>query len=201
VPEPADFVSPCLECIGGEGSLPLWPSINARGGLPALLLGAMTSMFVGIDLVLKWLPIPDPTDPDFPPSLPTIDLFIDGFLGGVPNLPPLPDIEVLGITIPGTAELDPITNTIELDFDGQLIKVNPLGFIAILKMFIMAPFQIFFGIIDSIINLSPEIPGLSLIINILLDVAASVGIPVEVGNILIPCVAHAFSSILEILPV
>jgi len=174
-----DFVNPIMDCMDFAGvGLPI-PDIAGPGGLPNFCLGLFLSQMAGINFVLDFIP-PDPANL---PSLPSLQIFIDAFLGGIDFPYYMPEFDLGGgFTIPEMPGLP--------DIDGT-------GAIKLCAIFIKLPFQCIELIIDKIISdLTVEIPGIPDIEALFLSLAASFGLAgLGIINLAL-CVATALFNLL-----
>jgi len=162
---PDDLVAPMMICMnpGGLPSIPGIIPLDLVGvGLGNFALSGLLSMFAGMTLVIDAIAdLPDL------PSLPLDPaLFIDPFLASLAVNGDLGEID-MSLVIPG-APVIPAT--------GPNIAFDQTGLIKLILMSALAPLLIITGIFESIIDLSPALPDLSLIITILTDIATSLGL-------------------------
>lgn len=168
-------------------SLPFqWPAISAPG-FPTMMAGFAGSMLAGVTYCLSFLP----PNPHNLPSLPTIDLFIKGFTGAAIGLPALP---ACTIKIPGAPNI-PFPGMPGVSVPG----FDPSSMLNMIGMFIVAPFQLFLKIVQSIINLSLSLPSLSTIYNLLIGIGLAIGFPPITLAFILPCVAKMGKAAVSLL--
>ncbi len=110
-------------------------------GLSNFAVGVVASTLAGVGFVLKYLP-PSPTNL---PSLPSLSLFLDPFMGA---------IKVPGLTIPAPPGVPSAT-----------IAASAAAVLKFVMATVTMIFGLFTGIVTSIINLSPKLPGIDLAIS------------------------------------
>lgn len=172
------FVNPILSCMNPNMS---WPSIAGPGGLPNFMLGMFSCQMAGINYVLDFLP----PSPDNLPSIPSIQIFADGFMGSI-NFPcDLPEIDLGGgVSIPAGS-------------GGDSCGFDTSGAVKLIIMLIKLPFQIISAIIEEIINsLSVVIPSVALITDIFSQLAIDLGLSGQAISNLGGCVAIALNDLL-----
>jgi len=180
---PEDAIAPIVDCMGGAAFPGLLPPITGPGGLPNFVFAGVTTMLVGALIPLDFLP----PDPENLPSLPLDPLlFITPFLGTLSIPGDLGEID-LSLVIPG-APIIPAT--------GPNIVAPQDGLIKMILMTSMSPLLIITGVLQSIIDLSPALPTLSLIITILTAVALSIGLGGPSVTAFITCLAIGFLDII-----
>jgi len=193
MPSAVDFVDPIFSCLQDNVSMYLTPDLP--GGIGPVAIGAIGSFLGGINLVLDFLPVPDPlkvgdlsaniAKPDFLPNL-----FVKAF--SAPGLPAIP-IKIGGF--------DFKVGDVKLPIDA----FDPGALIDLVVGLITFPMDIFKGLIDSIINLSPKIPTLDSMLKIGLDGFGKLGFDIgKDGPIfkLIKCLVAIFVTIIgKLLPV
>jgi hypothetical protein len=161
--------------MGGLPSGPKMPTINWPGiqepGLPNMIFGLLTAQFAGIKYVLDFLP-PSPTKL---PELPSISIFIEAALGAVKLPSAYPAIKFGPITIPGKG-----IGPYKYDVQGQL---------KMLILFIMLPFMLILEIVKKLLQLQLVIPTVSMVLEIILGLAAQIGIDTPAFAKLSGCIA------------
>lgn len=225
-PSPMALINPLVTCISGKlpptPEVPEWaadlhkkfpeykpwpegvpgipfafPDINVPG-FPAMLLGALESMFAGINYVLDFIP----PDPEELPEIPDIAMFIDAFLASmkdkIPSMPAyscslegitidLPEIK--GPVIPGPPRLPGLPDW----FD-------PAGILKLIVLFIALPFLIIKGIIDYLVEkLSVLLPTLDDLKALIGKIGLALGIPIATMDMFSDCLASIFVSALSVL--
>lgn len=189
-----DFVSSVLSCVNINMD---WPDINLSG-FPSICIGCFRSMFAGLNLVLPFLP-PDPDNlPSF--SIPDIDIFIDAFFNGIA----LPSFPAIVFNFSGISIIIPDFDGINLPktpdfywFNG--VSFDPVAMCKLIALMIGIPFFAIKFIIDSIFNLSLEIPDF----NFFYDLIFEIGLSVEIGfsvpslELFAGCLATALAALLE----
>ncbi len=134
-----------------------------------------------------------PADVDNPPPVPPdIDIFLDPFFGAF-NVPgDLGEID-FSIVIPGGPTI-PATGLNIIAPQGGLIKLT--------LMAVAAPFFIIETILQSILDLSPALPDLTFIVDLLNDLALTVGLSgLAVSNFILCFAAGCLDIIETIIPI
>lgn len=184
LPTPDSLVAPFGDC--------LTKSFNSTGfkfpeigepGMPPIIMGAIGAMLGPAKPILDFIPpnpdiVPDITD--LLTNLPSV--VAKAFVAkGLPQIP---------IEIPGVGKLS--VGDVKLDpksFDSaSLIKF--------VQALILAPINIFKGILESLIELTPKFPDLSMIKDILNKAFATVGIPADVVVGLVGCLGKMFMEVI-----
>lgn len=215
-PSPDTLIKPLVACIQGkvpplpaqippstwpEGipGLPfVFPEITLPG-LPGCLLGALESLFAGINYVLEFLP-PDPLEL---PEIPDISLFIDAFMKSMEGkLPPLPaysiNLEGVDIAIPAIEGVK-VPGFPDVPTPG-IPGFDPSGILKLIALFIGLPFLIIKGIIDLLVkNLKIELPTLESLEILIGKLGVTLGIPLESMAMISACTASIFMSALSLL--
>jgi hypothetical protein len=226
-PSPATLITPLAACIRGNVSpgveTPQWakdlqkkfpeykpwpegipgipfefPDITLPG-FPAMLLGALESLFAGITFVLDYIP-PDPEDL---PSIPDVSIFIEAFMASMKDkIPPMPaySLNLEGITIsipeirgPQPPGFPPIPTP-------DLPGFDPSGIVKLSVLFIALPFLIIKGIIDYILEkLSVKIPTLEDLKALIGKIGLPLGIAKATMDMFSACLASIFLSALSLL--
>lgn len=163
-----------------------WPSLNAPGGFPSMAGGFCGSMLGGVGYVLKFLP----PKPDKLPSLPTIGLFVDGFMGSV-SLPALPATNII---IPGLPSI-PFPGSGGTPIPG----FNASGMLGMIGMFIGAPFLIITSIVESVRKLQVKVPTFSDIVAILTGIGIALHFPAIALAAFMNCLVTAAVQILSVI--
>jgi hypothetical protein len=149
-------------------------------GLPNLVLGSLLATLGGISFVLDFLP-PDPLNP---PSIPTIDLFFK----------PMTSAMAIDFSLP------PTTDPLKIELIPPSGPGFPaVGLINIALTVVFTVFGLFIGIIESILNLSPELPTLQLFIDLFASVGAGFGIPAASLEVLGGCLAKSVIGLITAL--
>jgi len=181
-----NFVDPVCNCINPARD---WPKIDELG-FPSLMYSFFSGMLTGIDFATGFLP----PDPGNIPELPTIDMFIDPFMGTL-VAPPLPEFSILGITIPSSGEW-----VIPELPDWDPINIA-LAVIDMIKMLIMLPFKIIEDIILGILDLEIRLPTLGGVTDLIYSIGGSLSIPTADLDIFSGCLAEGIMSTVDLLPV
>jgi hypothetical protein len=153
--------------------------------MPPILLGAAGSMIAPAALILDF--IPPSVDSiqkitDMLTNLPKI--IVDGFTASAKGLPML-NFEVFGIKVSvGDVKLP----------EGSF---KPDAIVNLIIGLITAPFNIFKGILESLIKLAPVFPTIDSIKKILGDSLAAVGIPADVAVKFTGCLATSFMEVIK----
>jgi hypothetical protein len=186
------FVGGCTKCMGIEEPPPL-----TMPGFPSFALGCAMTSFAGIAYVKDFIP-PSPTNLPSPPS---ISIFIDPMLKNIALPDSYPGISFGPIKIPGKGA------DAHLSFElgsppPPGISFDITGVFKLIVAVIMTVFKIFLSLIESIINLSPEIPGIALILKIFKEVGEQVQIPADVIVNFGACFAKSFLAMIKaVLPI
>lgn len=168
-----------------------FPALNVPG-FPAMLMGALESMFAGINYVLEFLP-PDPTKL---PSPPDVTMFIDAFMASSKDkIPPMPSSSrtIEGVTI----DLPEVPGP---ELPGPPNWFDPAGILKLIVLFIALPFLIIKGIIDYLVeNLKVQVPTLDDLKTLIGKIGLALGIPIATMNMFSDCLASIFVSALSVL--
>ncbi len=174
------FINSMSKCMNANFS---FPDIT-KPGMPNFVLGTFLASFAGINYVLQFIP-PTPTVlPNIKP--PTIDLFLQAFLGGISLPSSYPSISVGPLTIPGVG-----SPPYQYDLSGEL---------KLMAVCILLPFQLITKMITDLLNLTVSIPTVSSISALFTEIAVSVGISGDIiakfGTCLASALANLFSSLI-----
>ena len=200
--DPVEVTGNCLSCI--SGSLPSFPPMPdvpdlpgfppipgipfefdmdlTMPGLPTMIAGSFGALNAGMEFVADFLPL----DPLNLPSLPTIDLFVEGFTLAAPGLPSIPggtvDLPGISVPVPEIAGFDypPLPAVPDMP---SLPTFDPTCVINFAGMMIGLPFLLIKGIVDDMLNLEFKLPTLPEIEGKIVDLGLSIGIPeVTIGT-------------------
>lgn len=186
LPTPDSFIKPFSNCLKTNfDTLGFdFPEIG-KPGMPPILLGSVGAMLAPAIKILDFIP---PTADivvdlqDLLTNLPKI--VIDGFTGSAIGLPIL-NFNIFGINVKVGDITIPETN------------FNSDSIINFIKALIQIPFDIFTGILESLIKLSPKFPNLDFILDLLTKGLQSIGIPIELLKGFAKCLASVFMSIID----
>jgi len=149
-----DFTGATTVCMNPTFA---FPPITSPG-LPNFALGCFKATLAGINYVLDYIP---PTI-DNPPSLPSVTLFLDAFMGAVLLPPAYPGITLGPLTIPGVGS-PPYAYDV-----GAEIKL--------IAVCVVLPFTLIKNMITKLLELTIELPTLDGIKAIFLSLCADVGL-------------------------
>lgn len=190
--EAEDFVLSVVSCVNIDMD---WPAINLPG-FPSLCFGCFGSMFAGINLILPFIPPDIDNLPDF--TLPDINIFIDAFfLGniGIPSFPaisiPFPDIT---INLPAYSGFD-LPDMPDFDW-GFSLGFDPLSMCKLISLFIALPYLIIKFILDSIFDLSLQIPDFDFIYDLIISLGFDLDFPLPSLELFASCLAIAIVALL-----
>jgi hypothetical protein len=186
LPTPDALLDPFSNCLKSHfNSLThQFPEIGKPGMAP-ILLGAAGAMLAPAIKVLDFIPPSADTVPDIQELLTNLPkIIVDGFTGSAVGLPGI-NFSILGINV----KVGDVTLP-ESDF-------GPEALINLIKGVITAPFDIFKGILESLIKLSPKFPDLKMIIDILSKAFSSLGFPADVIEGFVKCLANVFMSVID----
>ena len=184
LPTPDSLVSPFGNCLKNSFNSPQFsfPKIG-EPGMPPILMGAIGAMLGPAEPVLKFIPPNPDIVSDIEKLLTNLPhLIVKGFTDAAIGLPAL-SFDILGIQVNTPGSKIP-------DFD-------PSSIINLIKGLILAPFEIFTGIIESLINLQPKFPTIDDIINILIDSLKSVGFSADIAKGFTACLASSFMEVIK----
>ncbi len=139
---PTDFVDAVLAC---QSPSMVWPTIT-EPGLPNFVMGCFAANMAGITYILDFIP-PTPTKL---PSLPSINLFLDPFMGAIKMPSSYPSLNLslggISIPIPGVGGGEP-----EFDVSGMLKMIAVCAAL---------PFLLIKNMIEKLLNLQIVLPTL-----------------------------------------
>lgn len=142
-----DFINGVTSCCNGTFT---FPAIDMPG-LPNFNLAMFGCLFAGVDYVLDFLP----PDGGNLPSIPSIDIFIDGFLASIEMPEPYPEFTYGPITIPAagvgvpafdiSAKLNFVCVCIKFAFDAFGLIIDKLISDLVIEIPSAGDLQILFG--------------------------------------------------------
>lgn len=184
LPTPDSLVAPFGDCLKNAFNSPQFqfPKIG-EPGMPPILMGAIGAMLGPAAPILNFIPPKPETIKDIQNLLTNLpSIVIEGFKGAAKGLPAL-SFEVSGIkvTIPGV----------------NVPNFDSTSIVNLIKGLILAPINIFTGILESLIKLQPKFPTLNDITNILADALKSVGFSSEVTKCFTTCLAKSFFEVIK----
>lgn len=185
LPTPDSLVAPFGECLIKKFNSTgfKFPEIG-EPGMPPIIMGAIGAMLGPAKPIIDFIPPKPDTIADIKDLLTNLpSIVVKAFVAkGLPQIP---------IEIPGVGKIS--IGDVKMDPK----SFDPTSLIKFVTALITAPIQIFKGILESLIKLSPKFPNLDMIKDILLKAFNNVGIPVDVVAGLVECLAKMFMKVIE----
>lgn len=180
---PEDAIKPFTDCMGGLEFPDLVGPILGPGGLGNFALAQFSVVLAGAQIPLDFLPLDPENLPSIPPDL---SLFIAPFFASF-NIPGDFGGMDFSICLPGGPTIPP---------EGPNVIGDQTGLSKLICMAVTGPFLVITFILQSIIDLSPALPSLSIIIDILVDLAFSMGLSGLSITAFIGCFAQGILDII-----
>lgn len=160
-----------------------FPGIGSAG-LPNFSLGTFLATLAGINFALQFIPPTPATIPKI--SLPTVDIFIKAFLGGVKMPSAYASVSLGPVTLPGVS--------------GKLPGFDATGILKLSLVCISLPFQLITTFIKGLLKgqiILPTVSGIQVLFNSLALSAGLSGLAVaQFGGCVAQSIEQLFSSMI-----